>query len=104
MIKINELLYARMIRMLVDGATSRNIAMETGLHVVTAQSYLRALHKEKATHIIAWVKNTRGVDTTPVFKLGLGEDKPPGSPSCRADRCRAPGRIGRRPSPTARSR
>ncbi len=76
MIKINELLYARMIRMLVDGATSRNVAMETGLHVVTAQSYLRALHKEKATHIIAWVKNTRGVDTTPVFKLGVGEDKP----------------------------
>jgi len=76
MIKINEMLYARMIRLLIDGATSHSIAVETGLHRVTTQSYLRALHKEKAIHVIAWVKNSRGVDTTAVFKLGLGEDKP----------------------------
>jgi len=76
MIKINELLYARMIKMLMEGCTAYNICDETGLHVVTVQSYLRALHKEGAVYIMGWVKNTRGVDTTHIYKLGIGEDKP----------------------------
>ena len=76
MIKMNELLYARMIRMLLDGCTAHDIANETGLHIVTTQSYLRALHKEKAVHVIGWLKNSRGADTTKIFKVGAGEDKP----------------------------
>lgn len=76
MIKMNELMYARMIRMLFEGASSISIVAETGLHSVTVQSYLRALHKERAIHVIGWVKNTRGVDTTHIFKIGEGEDKP----------------------------
>ena len=76
MIKINELLYARMIKMLMDGCTAYNICDETGLHVVTVQSYLRALHKEGVIHITGWVKNSRGVDATHIYKLGIGEDKP----------------------------
>lgn len=76
MIKINELLYARMIKMLMDGCTAYTISDETGLHVITVQSYLRALHKEGAVHIMGWVKNTRGVDSTHIYKLGIAEDKP----------------------------
>ncbi len=76
MIKMSEILYARMIRMLLDGCTAYDIANETGLHVITTQSYLRALHKEKAVHIVGWVKNTRGVDTTHIYKIGIGSDKP----------------------------
>ena len=60
----------------MDGCTAYNICDETGLHVVTVQSYLRALHKEGATHIIGWLKNKRGADSTSIFKLGAGEDKP----------------------------
>jgi hypothetical protein len=76
MIKINQILYAKMIRMLVDGCSAQTICLETGLHLVTAQSYLRSLHREGAVHIIGWVKNKRGADTTQIFKLGVGEDKP----------------------------
>jgi hypothetical protein len=76
MIKMNERLYARMIKMLFDGCTAQNICAETGLHIVTAQSYLRALHDVGAVHISGWVKNKRGADATKIYTLGVGEDKP----------------------------
>lgn len=76
MIKMNERLYAQMIKMLFDGCTAQTICLETGLHVVTAQSYLRALHDVGAVHISGWLKNSRGADTTKIYTLGVGEDKP----------------------------
>ena len=76
MIKMNERLYARMVKMLFDGCTPQNICAETGLHIVTAQSYLRALHDVGAVHISGWVKNSRGADATKIYTLGVGEDKP----------------------------
>ena len=65
-----------MIKMLMDGCTCYTIRDETGLHIVTVQSYLRAMHKEGVVHIMGWVKNSRGVDSTHIYKLGIGQDKP----------------------------
>jgi DNA-binding transcriptional regulator LsrR (DeoR family) len=65
-----------MIKMLMDGCTCYTISDETGLHIVTVQSYLRAMHKEGVVHIMGWVKNSRGVDSTHIYKLGIGQDKP----------------------------
>jgi hypothetical protein len=76
MIKMNERLYAQMIKMLFNGCTAQNICAETGLHVVTTQSYLRALHNVGAIYISGWLKNSRGADTTKIYTLGFGEDKP----------------------------
>jgi hypothetical protein len=76
MIKMNELLYARMIKMLLDGASHYTIVAETGIHTATARTYLRALHKQRAVHVIGWIKNSRGADTTKIFKIGDGKDLP----------------------------
>lgn len=65
-----------MIKMLFDGCTPQNICAETGLHIVTTQSYLRALHDVGAVYISGWIKNSRGADTTKIYTLGIGEDKP----------------------------
>ena len=76
MIRMNEILYARMINMLTEGCTAHDVAYRTGLHIVTAQSYLRALHKEKVVYVMGWVKNSRGADTTKIYRLGKEQDKP----------------------------
>lgn len=76
MIKMNRILYARMMYMLLEGCTAYDIAARTGLHLVTVQSYLRALHKEKVLYIMGWVKNSRGADTTKIYRVGEGKDKP----------------------------
>jgi len=75
--KINQETYARLFKMLLDDPiTAHEAADETGLHSVTAQKLMRILKKHKVVHIAAWEANGRGIDTTPVYKLGHGKDKP----------------------------
>jgi predicted ArsR family transcriptional regulator len=75
-VKINSLLYARMIKMLMDesGQSVHDIVDELGLHYVTVQRYLRDLHQEEAVHIKAWQKDARGRDAIKVYALGPGRD------------------------------
>lgn len=75
--KINQDTYGRLFRMLLDDpCTAHDLSHETGLHIVTAQSLMRTLKKHKVVHVSAWETDRLGRDTTPVYKLGEGRDKP----------------------------
>jgi len=75
--KVNQDTYARVFRMLLDDPiTAYDAAEETGMHVVTAQSLMRTLKKHKVVHVCAWEADALGRDTTPVYKLGHGKNKP----------------------------
>lgn len=77
MIKVNQDMYARALRMLLDDPiTAHDLAEETGMHVVTAQSFMRALQSHEVVHITDWERDSMGRDSTPVYKLGAGKDKP----------------------------
>lgn len=92
MYKVNQDTYARVFRMLLDDPiTAHEAAEETGMHVVTAQSLMRALKKHKVVHVVSWEADSLGRDTTPVYKLGRGRDKPRRkmTASERQARCRA---------------
>lgn len=75
--KINQETYARLFKMLLDDPiTAHEAAEETGIHIVTAQRLMRILKKHKVVHVTGWEPNGRGIDTTPVYTLGGGKDKP----------------------------
>ena len=75
--KINHITYALILRELLDGEISAYDAVEvSGIHIKTAQEFMRTLKAYKVVHICSWEPNTRGIDTTPVYKLGPGKDKP----------------------------
>ena len=77
MYKVNQDTYARVFSMLLaDPITAHEAAEETGMHYVTAQSLMRTLKKHKVVHVSGWEADALGRDTTPIYKLGRGRDKP----------------------------
>lgn len=77
MIKSNHIAWALIIKELSEGPITAYDAVEvSGVYIATARYLLKALHKYKAVHICAWEPNSRGCDTTPVYKFGPGKDKP----------------------------
>jgi predicted ArsR family transcriptional regulator len=77
MIKINAILQAKLIKLLLEGTyTCQELAEMTGLHYVTVCQYTRELHRAGAAHISGWEKDQRGRDLAKIYKLGEGRDKP----------------------------
>jgi predicted ArsR family transcriptional regulator len=77
MIKINAILQAQLIKLLLEGTyTCAELAEQTGLHYVTVLQYTRELHRVGAAHIAEWEKDWRGRDLSKIYKLGAGKDKP----------------------------
>lgn len=75
-IKINAIMQAQLIKLLLDGTyTCAELAEMTGLHYVTVLQYTRELHRAGAAHIAAWEKDPRGRDLSKIYKLGEGTDK-----------------------------
>jgi hypothetical protein len=75
--KVSHAVLARTFALLRDGAlTAQRLSRETGVHVVTAQDWLRALKEEKAVHIGSWLPDSKGRDATPVYELGDDKDEP----------------------------
>lgn len=74
-VKVNQDMYARTMRLLLDDpVTAHDVAEETGMHIVTAQSLMRAFKKHKVVHVSGWVADRLGRDVTPIYKLGAGRD------------------------------
>lgn len=77
MIKINAIMQAQLIKLLLEGTyTCAELAEMTGLHYVTVLQYTRELHRVGAAHIAEWEKDWRGRDLSKIYKLGVGKDKP----------------------------
>jgi predicted ArsR family transcriptional regulator len=75
--KVNHRTMAQTIKILLDGpATAHEIAEHTGIHLVTAQEWMRCLRKEGAVHIGGWLADSLGRDVTAVYQIGKGRDKP----------------------------
>jgi DNA-directed RNA polymerase specialized sigma subunit len=75
--RIGHLTLAKTMKLLLDGpATAHEVAEVTGIHLRTAQEWMRALKTEGVTHISAWHPDSLGRDSIPVYKIGAGKDKP----------------------------
>jgi predicted ArsR family transcriptional regulator len=75
--KVNHRTMAQTIKILLDGpATAHEIAEHTGIHIITAQEWMRCLRKEGAVHIGGWLPDSLGRDVTAVYQIGKGKDKP----------------------------
>lgn len=75
MIKINAVLQAQLIKLMLEGTYScQELADETGLHYVTVLTYTRELHRAGAAHISMWEKDDRGRDIIKIYKIGVGKD------------------------------
>jgi predicted ArsR family transcriptional regulator len=76
LVKVNQDMYARLLKMLLDDPiTAHELAEETGMHIITAQSLMRTMKKHHVVHVCAWEADRLGRDVTPVYKLGGGKDK-----------------------------
>lgn len=74
-VKVGHMTLAKTLAFLMrQPATPQDISAYTGVHLVTAQEWMRALRKERTVHISAWEPDTRGRDMTPVYTLGVGVD------------------------------
>ena len=75
--KVNQRVMAQTVKLLLDNSlTAHEIAEHTGIHIVTAQEWMRCLRKEGAVYIDGWLPDGLGRDVTAVYKLGKGKDKP----------------------------
>ena len=75
--KTNQETYARLFKMLLkEPVTAHELAEESGIHLVTAQSLMRTLKKHKVVHVVGWIPDALDRDVTPIYKLGEGRDKP----------------------------
>lgn len=92
MIKMQAVLYARMLAMMRDDPCSiADLAEETGLHVTTVREYTKQLHKLRLISIHDWVIRPLSKHRTPVFVLGDKKDAkrpPPITASVRQMNCR----------------
>lgn len=85
MIRINALSFAKLVKAIIeDDLTVQQLVDDTGLHYVTVQRYMRALHREGVIHICGWEKDSRGRDAIRVYRFGPGRD---------AKRKRKPGAV-----------
>jgi predicted ArsR family transcriptional regulator len=75
--KINHTKMAKTIAVLHNGPTTASrLASEAGVHLVTAQSWLRELRQQGVVHITQWQQDSLGRDSIPVYALGKGDDLP----------------------------
>lgn len=73
--KVNALSYALLIKLLADGTrTCKELAEETGLHVMTIYDYTYHLHKANVIHICTWEGSGR--QQTRIYMLGDKADVP----------------------------
>lgn len=75
--KTNQDTYAKALKLLLTRPVSAHeIMSETGLHLVTAQRFMRTLRKHEIIYICNWRQDTKGRDAIPVYEIGFQKDKP----------------------------
>lgn len=73
--KVNQEIYAKLIKFLINNdATLKQLANESGLHVVTASNLIKTFRKHKLVHICEWEMDKLGRDQTMVIRWGEGKD------------------------------
>lgn len=89
--KVSYQVLAKTMQLLTSGPiTAHELSEHVGIHLVTAQEWLRALRKERVVYISGWLPDKMGRDATAVYAAGNKPDKPRGklTPAERARRYR----------------
>lgn len=58
----------------VSEVTAAQLSVAVGVHLITAQSWLRELRANRVIHVAGWLPDSLGRDSTPVYRLGDGVD------------------------------
>ncbi len=75
-VRVSHRIMAKTMQMLLKGTvTAHQLSTHTGVHLVTAQGWLRALHFDKVLYICGWEQDSLGRDATPVYRLGSDTDQ-----------------------------
>lgn len=74
--KINVLKLAKTLRLFQQQqeVTALQLATEVGVHLITAQSWLRQLRFNSVVHIAGWLPDSLGRDAIPIYRFGEGVD------------------------------
>ena len=73
--KVNAMSYAKLMQLLMQGTrTCKELAEETGLHIMTIYDYTYYLHKANVIHICMW--DGTGRQQTRIYMLGDKADAP----------------------------
>jgi hypothetical protein len=73
--KVNQEIYAKLIKYLISNdATLRQLADESGLHIVTVGNLIKTFKSHKLVHICEWEMDKLGRDQTMVIRWGEGKD------------------------------
>jgi hypothetical protein len=76
-VKVSHAVLAQTMQLLMQGTvTAQQLCSHTGVHLITAQEWLRALRIAKTVHVVGWLPDSLGRDATPVYGMGEGTDKP----------------------------
>jgi len=74
-IKMNAISFGKLVAAMLDGTmTIQDLADHTGLHYLTVCQYTRELHRQGASHIATWDKDSRGRDAVVIYQIGVGRD------------------------------
>lgn len=75
--KVNHVVLAKTFKLLqAQPVSAKDLCNATGIHLITAQRWLRSLKAEHAIYVAHWLPDTLGRDSTPVYALGNKEDTP----------------------------
>jgi predicted ArsR family transcriptional regulator len=76
-VKISHAVLAQTLQLLMHGTvTAQQLSSHTGVHLVTAQEWLRALKEAQTVRVVGWLPDSIGRDATPVYGMGAGADTP----------------------------
>ena len=76
-VKISHAVLAQTMQLLMHGTvTAKQLSSHTGVHLVTAQEWLRALKSGAIIHVVGWLQDSLGRDAIPVYGMWEGADKP----------------------------
>lgn len=76
-VKVSHAVLTQTMQLLLQGTvTAQQLSSHTGVHLVTAQEWLRALKAGAIIHVVGWLQDSLGRDAIPVYGMWKGVDKP----------------------------
>jgi hypothetical protein len=72
----HEVLAKTMQLLLQDDVTAQQLSSHTGVHLITAQEWLRALRVQGVIHVAGWLQDSLGRDAIPVYGMGNMPNQP----------------------------
>lgn len=73
--KVNAMTFSILCRLMMDGTrTCKELADESGLHIMTVYDWTATLHKYGVIHICMW--EGEGRNSVRIFRFGPGTDSP----------------------------